>query len=147
MIRKYMEDDIQEILEIWLSASIKAHAFIEPSFWESQVANMRDIYIPSSQTYVYEKEDRVLGFCSLLDNTIAAIFVSPTFQGQGIGKKLINHAKENRSELSLSVYKENKASIQFYLSQGFQIVSEQQDVHTGKQECVMKYPTKIETGT
>ncbi|MCH8533406.1 MAG: GNAT family N-acetyltransferase, partial [Saccharospirillum sp.] len=33
MIRYYRADDIDQILEIWLSASIKAHDFIESSFW------------------------------------------------------------------------------------------------------------------
>lgn len=139
MIRDYKVNDLQEVLDIWLIASIKAHDFIEPSFWESQLSNMRDVYIPSSKTHVYEEEGKVLGFCSLVDNTIAAIFVLPSLQGKGIGKKLLNHAKAKRNELNLTVYKDNRDSIQFYLSQNFYIVSEQLDSHTGKQEFLMKY--------
>ncbi len=62
MIRKYNENDMDSVLEIWLNASVKAHDFISAEFWESQVENMRNIYIPASETYVYEVESKVVGF-------------------------------------------------------------------------------------
>lgn len=61
----------------------------------------------------------------------------PAFQGQGVGKSLIAHAKDQMSELTLCVYKANEASYQFYLSQGFVKVSEQTDEHTGQPEYTM----------
>ncbi|QDC95498.1 N-acetyltransferase [Vibrio furnissii] len=137
MIRKYNENDMNSVLDIWLNASVKAHAFISPEFWESQVENMRNIYIPASETYVYEVESKVVGFYALYENSLAAIFVSPELQGKGIGKQLLSHAKTQRAELSLAVYKENQASYQFYLSQGFKVLSEQLDEHTGHPEYTM----------
>ncbi|BBI51597.1 hypothetical protein HORIV_40180 [Vreelandella olivaria] len=44
MIRQYLEADMDQILDIWLSASVKAHAFIESAFWKSKVSEMRDVY-------------------------------------------------------------------------------------------------------
>lgn len=137
MIRKYNENDMNSVLDIWLNASVKAHAFISPEFWESQVENMRNIYIPASETYVYEVESKVVGFYALYENSLAAIFVSPELQGKGIGKQLLSHAKTQRAELSLAVYKENQASYQFYLSQAFKVLSEQLDEHTGHPEYTM----------
>ncbi|MBO0215763.1 N-acetyltransferase [Vibrio sp. Vb2880] len=137
MIRKYNENEMDSVLEIWLSASVQAHDFISPEFWESQVENMRNIYIPASETYVYEFESKVVGFYALYENSLAAIFVSPELQGKGIGKQLLSHAKTQRAELSLAVYKENQASYQFYLSQGFKVLSEQLDEHTGHPEYTM----------
>ncbi|WP_412498460.1 N-acetyltransferase [Vibrio furnissii] len=137
MIRKYNENEMDSVLEIWLSASVQAHDFISPEFWESQVENMRNIYIPASETYVYEVESKVVGFYALYENSLAAIFVSPELQGKGIGKQLLSHAKIQRAELSLAVYKENQASYQFYLSQGFKVLSEQLDEHTGHPEYTM----------
>ena len=137
MIRKFIESDMDAVLDIWLSASIIAHDFIEASFWESQKENMRNIYIPLSESYVFELDSKIAGFYSLKENILAAIFVSPEFQGKGIGKQLIAHAKKQRAKLTLSVYKENISSCQFYLCQGFAIVSEQTDEHTGHQEYTM----------
>jgi len=137
MIREYTADDIDAVADIWLSASIKAHDFIEPSFWESQVDNMINVYIPDSKTYVYVKDLIIIGFYSLCGNNLAAIFVSPEYQGHGVGKKLMAHAKNQRTSITLSVYKENRKSYQFYLAQGFKVITEQVDQHTGHMEYIM----------
>lgn len=137
MIRKFNESDMDFVLDIWLAASIEAHDFVDASFWESQVESMRDIYIPASETYVFECKSKVVGFYSLNKDNLAAIFVSPEFQGKGIGKQMMSHAKKQRDRLTLSVYKENEASYHFYLSQGFTVISEQIDEHTGHREYRM----------
>ncbi len=138
MIRKYTTNDLSSILEIWLESSIKAHNFVSPEFWESQMGDMRNIYIPMSEVYVYEFKDEIVGFYALYENNLAAIFVAPDFQGKGIGKQLLNHAKEQKTVLTLSVYKENKDSYQFYLSQGFSVIDEHIDEHTKQPEYVMR---------
>jgi putative acetyltransferase len=56
MIRKFQEFDIEEVLDIWLKASIIAHDFIDSSYWVSELNNMRQTYIPDSETYVYENQ-------------------------------------------------------------------------------------------
>ncbi len=106
MIRDYRAADIDQILAIWLSASIKAHEFIESAFWKSKISEMRDVYIPSSETLVYEAEGAVVGFYSLYENNLAAIFVAPGSQGKGLGSVLLDHAKSRRESLQLAVYKE-----------------------------------------
>ena len=141
MIRKFSESDMDAVIDIWLSASIKAHNFVEASFWKSQVENMRNIYIPTSETYVFENKSKIVGFYSLNKNNLAAIFVSPESQGKGIGKQLMSHAKKQRATLTLSVYKENEIGYRFYLSQGFAVISKQTDKHTGHQEYTMSIGT------
>ncbi|MUL04404.1 N-acetyltransferase [Aliivibrio fischeri] len=141
MIRQYTPQDINAVLDIWLNSSIKAHDFVSAEFWISQVDNMRDIYIPASKTYVVEVDSKVVGFYSLYENMLAAIFVSPEYQGKGIGKQLISHAKEQCPMLTLNVYTENVASYQFYLSQGFTVISEQVCEHTGHMEYTMSSNT------
>lgn len=139
MIRQYSLTDIEVVLDIWLKTSTKAHDFVAADFWASQVDNMRNIYIPASETYVYEIDSQIVAFCSLYEHTLAAIFVAPEFQGRGIGTQLLNHAKDQRTSLILSVYKQNKPSFNFYQSQGFVVVIEQVDEHTGEQEYMMKF--------
>ncbi len=107
MIREYSAADTETVLNIWLTASIEAHNFMAPEFWESQVGNMRDIYLPASQTYVFQVDGEVRGFYSLYEGILAAIFVCPELQGSGIGKQLMQHAKLECPNLSLNVYKEN----------------------------------------
>lgn len=108
-------------------------------FWLSQLGSMRHICFFISETYVFESVSEIIGFYSLYENTLAGIFVKPNFQGKGTGKQLMAHAKEQRTQLVMSVYKENKASYKFYQSQGFIVVSKQADEHTGHQEYSMSY--------
>lgn len=140
MIRTFEPRDMDRLLEIWLSASIKAHDFIDASFWQSNTESMRDVYIPASETFVIEDSSGVLGFYSLLDNQLAALFVDPAHQGKGFGKQLLDHAKCLRKALNLAVYKENTSSVGFYTSQGFKQVKEQIDEQTGHAEFLMCYP-------
>ncbi len=75
MIRKFQQPDIDQIIDIWLEASIEAHDFISSEFWKSKVKDMREVYIPSGETYVYEENGKIKGFASLFNDTLAAIFV------------------------------------------------------------------------
>ncbi|MBM1144879.1 N-acetyltransferase [Alcanivorax sp. ZXX171] len=139
MIRDYRAADIDQILEIWLSASVKAHNFIAPAFWKSKIGMMRDVYIPASETLVYEAEGEVVGFYSLYENNLAAIFVRPGSQGEGLGSALIYDAKNRRKKIQLTVYKDNIPSIRFYEKHGFNLLGEQIDEHTGHSELIMEY--------
>lgn len=143
MVRTFEPQDMERVLDIWLRASIKAHDFIDASYWQSNVVAMRELYIPASQTIVIEDKSAVQGFCSLLDNQLAALFVDPDQQGRGLGRQLLEHVKSLRTELSLGVYKENLRSIAFYQSQGFTVVKEQIDPQTGHAEYLMSYKSHL----
>lgn len=131
---------MDRVINIWLEASIKAHDFVASGFWESKAEDMRKVYIPSGETYVYEEEGMIKGFLSLSGDTLAAVFVPPAHQGRGVGKQLMAKAKEVRRNLTLTVYKENRRSIEFYQKCGFQIQKEQIDEHTGHPELLMVFP-------
>ena len=138
MIRKFAHSDVESVLTIWLEASIKAHNFVPADFWESKVKEMREVYLPAADNFVFEEENEILGFVSIYENILAAIFVLPKAQSKGIGSQLIKHAISEHKTLALSVYKSNNASIAFYKKHGFVVVSEQMDEHTGQPELTMK---------
>lgn len=139
MIRAFESSDMNDVLDIWLRASIEAHSFVGREFWESKIEDMRKTYIPASDTYVFMDSEVIKGFFSLYGDTLAAMFVSPDFQGNGIGQQLMGKAKSLRNKLSLTVYKENPRSIDFYRKSGFVIIKEKVDEHTGHIEILMGY--------
>ena len=115
MIRNIVNNDIDKIMNIWLKSNIKAHAFIQKEYWENNYNIVRDIYIPMAETFVYEDEECIKGFISIINNEfIGALFVDIDFQNSGIGKKLINYAIDKYKNLNLAVYKENKTAVDFY---------------------------------
>jgi len=139
MIRAFARADMTPVLEVWLSASIAAHDFVDPAFWRGQLENMHNLYLPAATVYVYEENSQIIGFYALLgDAQLAAIFVSPGMQGQGIGSAMMAHAMTGKAGMTLSVYKANMASVRFYQSHGFVITHEQCDEATGQEEYVMR---------
>jgi putative acetyltransferase len=139
MIRNFESLDMNDVLDIWLEASIKAHSFIGREFWESNIDDMRKMYIPLSENYVFSDNGVIRGFFSLQEDTLAAIFVSPNFQGKGVGRQLMDKAKSLRRKLNLTVYRENPKSIQFYSKCGFTIINEKVDERTGHIEILMEF--------
>ncbi|ERT05848.1 acetyltransferase family protein [Lyngbya aestuarii BL J] len=131
MIRPYQEQDINRLLEVWYSASKIAHSFLDEAFLETERQNIPNIYLPAAETWVFEQDNRVVGFISLLDEEVGAIFVEPQFQRQGIGGALINWARTIRSQLFVEVFKENKVGRAFYEQYGFTLIDEHLHLETG----------------
>ena len=139
MIRRIEPEEINDVLIVWINASIQAHSFIDEEFWKSKMVDMRETYIPNSETYIYKENEIIKGFFSLQGNTLAAMFVSIEFQSNGIGRKMMEKAKTLRKFLELTVYKENQKGIAFYKNCGFKIIKEKVDIHTGHIEILMNY--------
>lgn len=139
-IRLSEECDINIIMEIWLESTIRAHSFIEKDYWVNNYDLVKTKYIPYSKTYVYEEGNKIKGFISIIENNfIGALFVDNNSQGNGIGKKLLDFAKEEYKSLSLAVYKENEKALKFYLREGFSIVKEQVNEDSKRLELMMEY--------
>lgn len=139
MIRKLDNKDVNRIMEIWLESTIKAHRFIEKEYWQSNYNTVKDVYIPVAETYVYEENDVIKGFISIIDKEfIGALFVDNDYQGLGVGSKLINFVLNKYDTLSLAVYKENFKSVRFYKKMGFEILSEEINEDSKHPEYIMK---------
>ena len=138
-IRILENKDIDKIMNIWLRSTIKAHDFIQKEYWEKNYNIVKDIYIPMAETFVFEDEECIKGFISIINNKfIGALFVDIDFQNSGIGKKLLNHVTDRYKNLNLAVYKENKKSVDFYINRGFKITKEQINEDSGHNEYIMQ---------
>jgi len=138
VIRKYVDGDIDAVMQIWLNTNIQTHSFISSDYWQSNFDTVKEM-IPLAKIYVYEDDctKQIAGFIGMNNNYIEGIFVRKAVQSKGIGKQLLNHAKEDKSTLRLSVYQKNKKAIQFYLREEFVIQSENTDNNTDEKEFVM----------
>lgn len=139
MIRQLQNKDIDKIMGIWLESTIYAHKFISKEYWNENYNIVKDVYIPMSKTFIYEDNDDIRGFISVINNDfIGALFVEKNYQSQGIGKSLIDYAKNLYDNLSLAVYKENEKALEFYKKMGFKIISENINEDTNCVEYIMK---------
>jgi len=138
MIRQLKIGELDSVMKIWLETNIKAHDFINKSYWQENYAAVKEI-LPNAEVFVYEENHIIRGFIGLMQNYIAGIFVDADNQSRGVGKALLDSVKENHSELSLQAYKKNVRALKFYRREEFAVTKAQIDQHTGEEELVMKW--------
>ena len=124
MIRKYGDNDLDDLLEVWHQASLIAHHFMDDEFFASEREAIQNDHLPIAETCVYELEGKVVGFISLLEHHVGAIFVHPAMQRESIGRSLMDHARSLRGQLQLEVFKANQVGRAFYDQYGFVVVEE-----------------------
>lgn len=144
MIRLAEEKDYGRMVDIWLDASIKAHHFIPEGYWKDGASEMLGIYLPQSQSWVYEDENGLVqGFVSLMENHIAALFVATSQQGNGLGSRLLRFVKTKSRLLTLNVYAENTSAVDFYRHHGFQVGEELIDEATSAKDLKMSWNSSL----
>lgn len=137
MVRKFQAGDLERVAEIWLEANIQAHNFIPRRYWEEQLETVRDL-LPRAELYVWQDRDgAVQGFTGLSGEHIEGIFVRPSLQSRGIGRALLDRAKNAHSRLTLNVYRKNERAAAFYRREGFRVRGEGADGNTGEPEYTM----------
>ena len=141
MIREFQRDDINKVADIWLDTNIKAHYFIPAQYWKSNFELVKELLLQAT-VYIYEDKQEIHGFIGLNDEYVEGIFVSDEMQSQGIGKVLLNYAKDTRSKLLLNVYQKNTRAISFYQREGFEIQCNGIDEATGERDFVMAWQRK-----
>lgn len=104
MIRKYTNEDINFVMDIWLNANISAHSFIPRKYWQDNYDSVKTA-IDQAEVYVYEDDftGTIDGFIGLSGNYIEGIFVSERARCHGVGKQLLDYVKKTRPSLELHV--------------------------------------------
>ena len=140
MIRKFDENDLNNVMKIWLNTNIETHCYIPDSYWKNNYEKVKESF-PQAEIYVYEDAttEQVIGFIGLMGDYLAGFFVSNFFQSKGVGKELISYVKNIKSSLELSVYQKNVRAIRFYERENFVILSEGLDENTNEKEFLMKW--------
>ena len=115
MIRKFKPEDIDNIMDIWLSANIDAHSFIPEDYFINNLSQVKT-QIEQAEIYVYESGGVPAGFIGLTESYIAGLFVKKCMRSNGIGSALLDTVLKTHSRLSLSVYSRNKSAVDFYLT-------------------------------
>ena len=141
MIRELRKADINKVANIWLDTNITAHYFIPAQYWQNNFELVKELLLQAT-VYVYEYNQEIQGFIGLNDEYVEGIFVSDEMQSQGIGKVLLNYAKDKRSKLLLNVYQKNTRAISFYQREGFEIQHSGLDEATGEKDYIMAWHQK-----
>ena len=139
MIREYTQADNDELINIWLKASLLAHPFLDSEFIDKEKKNIREVYLPNTKTWVYLNNNHLDGFISMMGNEVGAIFVRPEKHRRGIGIALMDCVSLLHNELEVEVFKENIIGRKFYDRYGFKLIQEHIHEETNNILLRMKY--------
>lgn len=124
MIRRHKEEDPEQIINVWTKSSAVAHPFLSSEFVHKVKHDMTNIYIPNSETWVYNIDNSIVGFISMVENEIGGLFVLPTYHSKGIGTQLVNFITKEHSEIEVEVFERNHIGRAFYNKYGFEKIKE-----------------------
>lgn len=80
-------------------------------FWDGVFAH--------ETVWVAEDDGRVAGFCwREEDGNIGALYVATAARGAGMGKRLLDTAKEGCASITVWAYLKNEAALRFYAREG-----------------------------
>ena len=133
MIREMERRDLEAVAALWLAANLQAHAFIPASYWRENLPAVRE-QLAAAEVYVWEGSGEILGLLGLQGGAVAGLFVRDAARGRGIGKALLDCAKDRREALTLQVYARNPRALAFYRREGFRCRSRDVDPATGEVE-------------
>lgn len=136
MIRKLEEDDISEVLKIWLDSNVEVHNFISRDFWFDNL-HFVESALSQSEVYISLYNNSISGFIGLNNDLIEGLFVDSKYRSKGVGKRLLDYIKLNHHLLKLNVYVKNIRAIDFYKRNAFIISRKFIDELTGEDSYEM----------
>jgi putative acetyltransferase len=140
MIRKYRAEDTEALIRIWDNAEALAHPFLSSEVRDQVRRDMRNLYLPNAETWVLDDEGVPVGFISMIDKEIGGLFLDPSQQGRGKGRKMVDHVFAIKGPLTVEVFKDNKIALPFYERYGFVVTGEGMFEASGDETFKMALP-------
>lgn len=114
--------DMEEILYTWESSVRATHDFLS----EEDIISIKPQVIEGAKYVskllcVRDKQGMIKAFMGIHDFKIEMLFVSNESGGNGIGKKLVEHAIEALNVNYVDVNEQNKQAVGFYKHMGFKV--------------------------
>ncbi len=118
MIRDFLPDDVDAVVEVWRAASEIGHPFLDVDLLEREAAMLRDAYLVRAATRVVDVDGRVVGFISMIGHDIGGLFVDPGLRRRGPGRAPVEDVR-GLGSLEVEVCARNEVGRLFYEGYGF----------------------------
>ncbi|MGX1927296.1 GNAT family N-acetyltransferase [Vibrio sp. NH-7] len=115
-------EHIKEVTSLWRESMMEALGIQPVHSFESQAYFLEHILPSSYQVLVVVRIDNSdpVAFMASSETEISQLYVSPKFQGKGIGSYLLSQAKEqSNGSLTLRTFEVNEKAQRFYRAHGF----------------------------
>lgn len=112
---------IEQLLNIWEASVRTTHLFLS----DAEVKQIKS-YVPQAlegvaHLIIAETENgELLGFMGIETQRLEMLFLSPTEQGKGLGRQLLQYGIQNYGVKELTVNEQNPQAVGFYEHLGFE---------------------------
>ena len=132
-VSKIAPSEYPAIVTLW-EASVRAtHDFLQEEdilFFRPLILNE---YLKAVDlNCVRDDKGLILGFSGVAEGNLEMLFVHPDTSGKGVGKTLLIHAIKNQLITKVDVNEQNPKALEFYLKNGFKIISRSELDGAGK---------------
>ena len=123
LLRESTTADTDSLLRVWRSSVDDTHDFVAPDDLDRIARLVREAYLPNAALTVACADDGpIVAFMGMTDCMIDSLFVASDVRGSGVGKTLIDHAKQRCPDgLQVEVNEQNVQAVGFYEHLGFTI--------------------------
>jgi putative acetyltransferase len=119
-IRLAKPDDRERLIDIWLRSVRATHKFLTKGDIEHLHNLVRNGALDELELWVLSTDaDEPIGFMGLSGAKVEALFLAPEIHRRGEGRRLLQHARALKGELSVDVNEQNPAAVRFYEACGF----------------------------
>jgi putative acetyltransferase len=129
VIRPFLSTDEDELVSVWLAATIPGQDFLSEAHWREMEPAVRHDLLPVADTWVVIDEGELVAFMSVIGDVIEGLFTHPDHQGRGHGRSLIEIARERFDPVYVEVFEANDKALGFYRRVGF--VDHQRNIDPG----------------
>jgi len=111
--------DYEKLIAVWECSVRATHHFLS----ENDIMAYRSLilteYFDQVRLYAAKFEEEVMGFIGINKKSIQMLFIHPDVRGKGLGKTLIDFAKDKHDVNTVDVNEQNKQAVGFYEKLGF----------------------------
>lgn len=122
IIRKGLPADNPALTALWRRSVEATHTFLTGEDIRSIEAELETVYLPAVEVWICDIGGEPAGFMGLDGAKVEMLFVEPERRGQGVGTRLLDHARRLCGRLLVDVNEQNPQARGFYLRYGFRIV-------------------------
>lgn len=121
VIRRATAADASATAEVYLRSFAAAlPTVVRPRSDDEVHAYIRDVVVPSRETWVAVADDQVVGLMVLAEDLLSQLYLDPDWRGRGLGDRFVALAKERRPRgLDLWTFQVNEPAHRFYERHGF----------------------------
>ena len=112
-----------ELARLWEASVRTTHEFL-PDDYIALLKNLLETQYLDSVTLFCTRDSHlnITGFGGTTPGKLEMLFIAPEYQGMGLGKKLLDHAKTHFQVSELDVNEQNPHALRFYGKHGFEVV-------------------------